>query len=181
MAQYRQIRDHYRDDINNKVYGSAIERIHALRRLTLCKEKVDCVKGLLDDAVLRGDGYILYCHYVDSAKYWANELGAVCITGEVPSSARLGMAKRGKKVVATIDSLSEGGDLTHLKNVVYVEEDYLAGPATQTLGRVRRPTANLAPVNVYYVMVKHSIDITIHKCVMDRIVNAEAIMEQELL
>jgi superfamily II DNA or RNA helicase len=181
LKQYRQVRDQYRDDTTNHIYGSAIEKIHALRRLTLCEEKINTVKGLLDDTLVNGEGYLLYCHYIDSAHQWADTLGAICITGETPARERLALAKANRKVVATVGSLAEGGDLTHLKTLVYAEEDYVAGPITQTIGRVVRPTQNMAPVNVYYVMVKGTIDVTIHKCSQARIVDAEQVMEQELL
>lgn len=180
-ARYNIIRKKYRDESTNTLYGSAVEKLHALRKLTLCAEKIAAVKGLIDDVTTKGTGFLLYTHYVESAEYYANELHAVCITGKTPSAQRLALAKSGLRVVATIDSLAEGGDLTHLKNLIYVEEDYLAGPAVQTLGRVKRPTLNMAPINLYYVLVRGTIDETIHKCVLGRVSDAAQVMQQELM
>lgn len=180
-ARYQTIKLKYRDDSTGTLYGSAVEKLHALRKLTMCPEKVDAVKGLIDDVTTKGSGFLLYTHYVESAEFYAKALNAVCITGKVPSSQRLGLARSGLRVVSTIDSLSEGGDLTHLKNLIYVEEDYLAGPAVQTLGRVKRPTLNMAPINLYYVLVRGTIDETIHKCVLGRVNDAAQVMQQELM
>lgn len=180
-ARYKAIVNTYRDDTTGTLYGSAVEKLHALRRLTLCKEKLDAVKSLLDDVTTADQGFLLYTHYVSTADYYARELNATLITGKTPAHSRLSMAKSSKRVVATIDSLAEGGDLTHLKNLIYVEEDYLAGPASQTLGRVKRPTLNLAPINLYYVMVRATVDEAIHKCVLGRVYDAESVMQQVLL
>lgn len=180
-ARYKAIVNTYRDDTTGTLYGSAVEKLHALRRLTLCKEKLDAVKSLLDDVTTADQGFLLYTHYVSTADYYARELNATLITGKTPAHSRLSMAKSSKRVVATIDSLAEGGDLTHLKTLIYVEEDYLAGPASQTLGRVKRPTLNLAPINLYYVMVRATVDETIHRCVLGRVHDAEGVMQQCLL
>lgn len=180
-ARYKAIVNTYRDDATGTLYGSAIEKLHALRRLTLCDEKLDAVKGLIDDVTTKDTGFLLYCHYVATAEYYAKELKATVITGKTPSAQRLSLAKGSKRVVATIDSLAEGGDLTHLKTLIFVEEDYLSGPAVQTIGRVKRPTLNLAPVNLYYVMVRATVDEAIHRCVLGRITDSEAVMQQVLL
>lgn len=180
--RYDVIKKKYRDPETEHLFGTAAEKIRALRQLTLCKEKVQAVKGLIDDISSRDTGFILYTYYIDSAKWWAEQLGNIpYITSETPANQRLPLAKRSKALVCTLGALAEGGDLTHLKNQIYVELNYMAGDLTQTVGRSNRPTWDKAPVMVYFVMMKKSIDETIYKVSMNRVHDAEQVLQQELL
>lgn len=111
-------------------------------------------------------------------------------------------------IIATIASLSEGVDLSDARHVVFAEEHYAPGSHVQSLARVVRerqideestgiPQAstdpwdiilrdldsrnvNAAPVLVHYVVVKDSIDETIHKTTRRRGDTIKSILKEAL-
>lgn len=175
--RYKRLKEEYRDGDHR--YLNAVEVLTQLRRMTACQEKLDAVRSVIDDN--RADTFIVYCHFRSTAAWIAKELNAVHIDGSVPSVQRIHRIKGAKRVVATIDSVSEGGDFTHIRNMIFVEEDYTPGTMTQVVGRIKRPNPNVAPVNAYYVMMKNTIDETIHACVARRVTDAQEIMEMEMM
>lgn len=181
---YREARDLYIKNCSTDgvitSFRSAIEMIHHLRRLTLCKEKIDAIKSLIDDNVTT-NGVVVFCWYKQTAETLAAALKADLITGDIPAQNRLSIARRSKKIVATISSMSESIDLSHLRTVIYAEEDYTVGAALQSVGRVRRWSQNMMPVVAYYVMCTNTIDYAIHLVAERRIGTAEAVLEMELL
>lgn len=175
--RYKVARDEYRiDDIPLISAGSVL---HTLRRMTLTKSKIDAVKSVISD-VPDGQPVVVFCWYKDTAAQLAAELKTVPIDGDIPPAERAALAKSQTIRVATLASLSEGVDLSDARTVITVEEDYIPGRMYQAISRVRRHSYNTAPVVVYSVRIKGSVDDTVHKAVRDRISNAHTILKEAL-
>jgi superfamily II DNA or RNA helicase len=180
VQHYRSIRRNYRATMPNgpdRTFSNAFQVIDYLRHLTFNQAKIDAITNLVDDAP-SDVGFLIYTHYIDHAHQIAAALlptypDTVCITGNTPSYQRIPAARASKHVVATRDSISEGGDLTHLKVLIYAEQDYTED--TQATGRTVRPTLDLTPVNRYDIIYKGTIDEVIYRCRTRRIHDAETI------
>lgn len=177
---YTMIRVYWRSQ--EKTYNNYMSAMQALRQVTACEAKIEAAKSIIEDS----DGVVVtFCWYQSTARKLARELGVKVITGNTPQAERVEIAKSGKHVVATIASLSEGVDLSHAHEVVFVEEDYTPGSRTQALARVRRWSeaneANPRPVICHYVMVQNSIDLVVHNAVEGRVDSIASIMETEFL
>jgi superfamily II DNA or RNA helicase len=177
---YEMVRRYWRDQ--EKTYNNYMAALQALRRLTACQPKFDAVQGIVDDA----DGpVVVFCWYHETARKLSEMLDCPMITGNMPQTERPIVAKGGTHIVATISSLSEGVDLSHSHNVVFVEEDYTPGSRVQALARVRRWSASNAddPTRVlcHYVMADKTVDLTVHNAVEGRVHSLDQIMESEYL
>lgn len=179
-TRYRELKDTYR--LGDKTFTSAGAMLNTLRRMTMTDEKIAAIRSLVDDT--NGEaGTVVFTWYKDSAHTLARALKCPVITGEMTNyHERTRIAKGSSLIVCNIAALTEGVDLSHLRNVIYAEEDYTPGNQEQTMHRVFRPSANtnLDPVRVYYVLHKNSVDETVHSCVMRRIGDAQQIMSIEM-
>lgn len=173
LRDYKAIRKNYRDGA--LTFHNAFQVVDRLRHLTWCPEKLKAITQMLADATTP---YIVYTCYVDHAEQLARTLGATLITGNTPQRERIRLARHSKAVVATMGAIEEGGDLTHLKTVVYAEQYYTDD--TQNTGRSVRPTDDLTPVLRYDVLLKGTIDEAIYKCRTRRMFDAESILSIEL-
>jgi SNF2 family DNA or RNA helicase len=163
-----------------QLLGEPIESVGSvyalLRTLTMCHEKVNIVKDVVD-SIPRTEGVLIYTHYLESAHILAarlkrgykEEVPVILITGETPPTERARMLAEQKRtrhpriIVATIGSLNEGQNMEHIRHVVYAEETYVKGEHTQTLARTRRDRGDAnqhaqPPVIAYYVRARKTID-----------------------
>lgn len=178
MVKYREVRDKYinifqGDDVN---ILSLMECMHLLRRLTAVA-KLKPMAELLED---EGEG-IIFTNYTQSARALAEMLHIPCVTGELTPEERKTISKDSRLVVASIDSMSEGVDLSHLNHVLFFEENYVAAKMYQALSRVRRMRVSPAPVRVTHLYVKGTVDEVIHNVVGQRNATIKEIMRVSLL
>lgn len=181
LATYREIATYWRNQ--EKTYSNYLAAMQALRRVTACEAKFDAAVSLAED--LDGPG-VFFTWYRDTARTLYNKLGgdkhAVYIDGDVHQELRPALAKGGKHVVATIAALSEGVDLSHANEVVFVEEHWTPASRVQALSRVRRWNPNNEPdkrIIAHYIMVKGSIDEKVHGATEGRIDSINELMELE--
>lgn len=177
--RYDQIRYQYRDEAKDLVFTNAMQVMQALRRATCTPEKLDACVDLIPGPSIIFTWYRETAHRMHGALEKSGRK-SVCITGDIPVSERIRLAKSHEYVVATIESLSEGCDLTHTKTVIFVEEYYTPGMMKQAMSRVRRFTENHGPVMAYYLHMRNSIDEIIHSKQKDRAATAESIVKEAL-
>jgi superfamily II DNA or RNA helicase len=172
---YQKLKEEYR--MNDKVYDFAVQIITELRKLTFCEAKAKTLVELLMDTP---DGAVIFTWYRDNAFAISDALKIPVVTGDMTPAERARTARSSKYVVATLASLSEGVDMSHLRTVIFLEQDYTSGRLYQALSRVRRYSANQSPVHVHYLIVKDTIDSTIYNLVNRRVFDAKAILREEL-
>lgn len=158
---------------------SAMAMLTMLRRMTLCRTKLEAIKGLIEDA---NCPVVVFCWYRESAEHLGEVLECPVITGDEQPAKRVTKALgRHKIIVATMASLSEGVDLSFARMVIYAEEDYTPGIIYQSLSRIRRHSHNNEPVRVYYVRITRSVDEVIHETVTSRVADAKKILREALM
>jgi len=164
---YDDIKNYYRCEDPDLAFDNALSVMHALRTITSqCQEKRDLTAMLAEDL----NSYCLFTWYKPAAQYLADKLGATLLNGDIPPVERTQQARQSNKIVATISSLSEGVDLSHIRNAVFFEEWYTYGVMHQALSRLQRfrPDGSEEPVNVYYCHTTRTIDEGIHQVNQNR-------------
>lgn len=158
-------------------YMWAIQAINMLRRMTATQDKIQaCV-----DLALDAPKPVVFTHFKNTARAIAEKLKVPCITGDIPAFHRADIAKAQPMIVATIDSLTEGVDLSHMDTVIFAEEDYTPGSNDQALKRVYRYGARLdQPIIKYCVHVENSIDERIHERAFKRQESATGLLSAVL-
>lgn len=158
-------------------YMWAIQALQTLRRMTATDEKIQAVVDLAEDA----GACVVFTHYKDTAKRIAALLKVQAITGDIPAPGRAELAKAQRIVVATIDSLTEGVDLSYMDTVIFAEEDYTPGSNFQAMSRVRRFGADVTkPIIKYCVHVEDTIDERIHAITERRHSTAQSLLSDVL-
>lgn len=183
---YDETKEMYRLQILNepeRIMTSAMEVMHVLRQLT-ASAKTDSIKETIEDtAEYVQDRYIVFTWYKDTAYNLSTALDALPITGDYTPDERAERAQQGKPLVATISSLSEGVDLSHMRMVIFAEEHWPPGSEVQALARVRRERlteSNEEPILLYYALVGDSIDTTIHTITRQRSATIKDILKEAL-
>lgn len=182
LARYNKLRDYYRleleqaqeDGSTQQLFFNAGAVLHALRKLTVTKEKIEAVKQIVEDTP--GEAPILvFCWYRDTAEAMSKALDGAKITGAVQASERRDLAygMTGQRVrVATMESLSEGVDMSDCRTVIFVEQSYVPGQQYQALSRVVRhrtsPGDETDPVILYFVRYTNSVDQVVFTTAKDR-------------
>jgi len=176
IAKYRKAKTDYL--LDDRVLNSPLEVLRELRRMTVCPQKVDAIKALLEDSPGKS---VVFCWYRDTAALLGEALNAPVITGALkPSDRRMLALKRNDCIVATIASLSEGVDLSFCRTVVFAEQDYTPGRLHQAISRVHRFSADVTPVRVFYALMKGTVDEVIHHCVDRRISSVYEVLAMAL-
>lgn len=157
------------------IYDNALEVLQALRRLTAPQKLKVAVSLLADTEALSGS--VIFCYYKDTAYKLGELLDVPVITGDMSPKERLRVAKDNQCIIATISSMSEGVDLSHLHTVIFFELDYVPGVIYQALSRVRRH-GNTNLVKVYYIMVENTVDEILYNTDKTRASNINAIIRQ---
>lgn len=194
--RYNKLRDYYRLELEeadengstSKLFGSAGAVLHALRKLTITPEKIAAIQEIIDDTP--GTTPILvFCWYRETAQQLAEALGAAEITGAIKAETRRDLAQgmQGQRVrVATMESLSEGVDLSDFRTVIYAEETYVPGQQYQSLSRVLRHRTDTdatdhSPVVIYWVRYIQTVDQVVHTTAQNRIEgNAMSVLKEAL-
>ena len=176
LSEYQNVKNEYR--YLNITLDSAIQVLQVLRHLTICREKIDTTVSLIQDINVPT---VIYTWYKESARILAMELKADLVTGDMTPNERVKVARNSKLVVATIASMSEGVDLSHMRAVVFFEEDWTPGVMYQALSRVRRHSQNPETVLVYYITMHGSVDESIHKMITRRVSSTKEILKEALL
>lgn len=180
MNEYKRVKKTYR--IKDQTLASAGAVLTTLRRLTVCKQKIDACVGLAFDA--QESGVVIYCWYRETADTVAKALGgAPVIDGSMAPAKRALVAKSNRLVVATLASLSEGVDLADKKTVIFFETDYTPGSLEQAIARLQRWTEKenaREPVRAYFLTVRNTVDATILSCVRRRVFDARRILAATL-
>jgi len=171
-ARYKRAKQTYR--LDNRILESPLEVLRELRRLTVCKQKLEVIQALVEDTP---GCSVVFCWFRETAAALSQMLQAPMITGEMKPEERRQMAlAKHKCIVATIASLSEGVDLSFAKTVVFAEQDYTPGRLFQAVSRVHRWTTDLAPIRVIYVLMKGTVDEVIYRCVGRRVSSAQEVL-----
>lgn len=186
LAEYKRVRDEYLADILNdrnehEAYEipNALAVMQHLRRMT-APQKLKPLLEYMRDTDGFTAGTVIFCWYKNTAEQIGTLLGIPVITGDMPPEERVKIAKSEKSMVATISSMSEGVDLSHLKNVVFFELDHVPGRLFQALSRVRRYGGHDV-VRVIYLIVKGTIDEVIYKIDEHRTATINEIVREALL
>ena len=196
---YIRIKQDYKlklDDGTYKRFFNASEVEHTLRRFTMTPEKIATIHRIIDDTPMYSDGngdartdrkpepVIVFTKYRESASRIAEALGGALITGDMDPRERRTTALYAKQRVrvATIDSITEGVDLSDYRTVIFAEEDYVPGKQYQALSRVlrHRPDGRQGPVIVYYIRYQRTVDMAVHRAVQTRITDAGDVVREAL-
>lgn len=159
---YNDIRDYYASSDPDLTFDNALSVMHALRTITShAPEKREFTAMLADDLP---SNYAILTWYKPAAQYIASKLGIPYISGDIAPNLREQQCKATNRLVATISSVKEGVDLSHITNVIFFEEWYTYGVMHQVLSRFDRfrPDGSQLPVNVYYIHANETIDQGIH-------------------
>jgi superfamily II DNA or RNA helicase len=164
--------------IGNVPIDNPGEMIATLRAITVCEEKLDALKGLIED---NNCSCVVFCWYRETAHIIGTKLNMPVITGDMAPIERVKIAKaRHKAIVATMPSLAEGVDLSFAKLIIFFECDYTPGLMYQALKRVHRYTEDLTPMRAYYLIMRDTIDDVIYKQKTNRAADARLILKEAL-
>lgn len=158
-----------------EVYENALEVLQALRKLTAPQKLKPLLSLLTDTEALSGT--VIFSWYKETAEAVASLLEIPCVTGDLPPKERYAIAKSGQCISATISSMSEGVDLSHLHTVIFFELHYVPGQHFQALSRVRRAGGG-DMVKVYYLLVKNTIDEVLYNVDSHRTVTINSIVRE---
>ena len=176
---YVSARDAFR--VNDIWLENSMQVMHVLRALTGVQEKIQTTIELAQDM----DKFLIFTWYRHHAKALAQALDAtLIISEEVSPNERKALVAKSERVVCTIGSLSEGVDASHLRNVIFFEEHWTPGSIYQATKRVQRwseqAEAADTPINMYFVLVKETVDESIHRIQDRRGVNIKDIIKEEM-
>lgn len=174
MAEYHAVRATF--IYNEKDVNSLMEAMQIMRRMT-SQPKLEAALEILQD----DPQGIIYTWYRDTAEVLAGLLKCPFIHGGIDAKLRGTIAKECKLVVASMSSLSEGADLSHLNHVIFFEGDYVPSRIYQALSRVRRLRAGSEPVRVTYIYVAGTIDERVYNAAKQRNASIQSVMREELL
>ena len=175
QKDYQKLRHQYIDPDGMQM-ESLMEAMHALRRLTFTMKIEPLLQLLVDGNALHHT--VIFTEYKSTAKAVANMLDFTLITGDEPAIERPLLAKHSDHIVATTKALTEGIDLSHIRNVVFLEHDHVPGRTYQALSR---NALCPHPRHVYHIVVKDTIDETILKANKERAMTIKQIVQEALL
>jgi len=187
---YNEIRYSYR--LSDITFENASMVLHMLRAATaLFPGKLDALCNVIED-IPPGKPVVVYTYYQDIAMAVRLHLQAKfkvpvqLITGsQNPSQRARNAADKSVNItVATLKSVSEGIDLSHMRNVIYYESPYEYGLKHQTMSRVVRDrrdgNESPEPVIVTTIITDKTIDVRIFNTVQERTETAESLLRKEL-
>lgn len=178
MIEYNRVRTQF--VYNERDLNSLMEAMQVMRRMTAKVKLQQALEILANDSAETPEG-IIFTWYKHTAQALASLLGVPCITGDVAAKDRKPIGKENKLVVATIPSMSEGVDMSHVSNVIFFEGSYVPGQIYQALSRVRRYRDNPAPVRASFIYVKNTIDELVHNAASQRTADIRKIMKAAIL
>jgi SNF2 family DNA or RNA helicase len=176
--QYQETRKNY--TYNGRDLLSLSEMMHTLRKACNTEKMVHLLQTLADNP---HGGTAIFCWYQETAEQLAELLMCPIITGAVEPRERALLARTSDFLVVTMAALSEGVDLSHLRNVIFFETDYLPGRMTQALARVQRwrPVGDSSdPITVTYPVLRRTIDEIVYEVARNRGATIQQIMYRAL-
>jgi SNF2 family DNA or RNA helicase len=173
---YERIKAVYRDKYNRALLSQQAV-LQALRTHTQTA-KVMAVCSLIQDSC--DEHTLIYTYHRDLAYALGHLLKIPVITGDVKPLERERLARSNDFLVATFPSVAEGIDLSHIRNVVYMEHDWQPGMMEQSMNRVYRPGGLHDHVFVYHVVVKNTVDTAIYHAFKRRGQTMEEIVQSAL-
>lgn len=166
-----------------QIYTSSTSQLVALRSITAQDpEKLALLDELLQDC----PPAVIFTFYREAARSLAARYSLpLSMGGQEHARERaeaVTAAKAGHSIVATVDSLQEGLDLSALRAVIFYELDYLPGKLTQAKMRVQRfrPDGSPDPVLLYFLVARGSIDERVLRVATDRGATSDQIMGLEM-
>lgn len=199
---YNKLRDFYRfeEDGKEQVLANAGAVLHALRRMLVTPAKIAALREVIDDTPndLDANGQprpiIVFTTYRDTTHKLVDALkdlgGAVAITGEIEPEERRQLALTGGPAkarirVCTMDSITEGIDVSHTRTMLVFECTYIPGKLYQAISRGvrhRNLEANDEPVVVYHIRYLSTVDSIVYNTVTSRTKgNALSVLKEALL
>lgn len=192
LKKYRRLRDDYQiemEDETIKRFFNAGAALHELRKMTVTPEKIDVVREIVN-STRPEEPVLIFVWYKDTAHKFCEALDGVEVTGDIDSAKREMIAATGgiarKKVrVCTLESLSEGADLSMIRTVIVPEGTYIPGKIYQAVRRVQRAAraedTNLDTIVMHWVRYTNTVDEVVHKTSQRRTAgNALSVMREAL-
>lgn len=173
---YRECKNYY--TLESIYFANGSQVYSALRQIIASKQKLEYLTDLISD-LPNDDGVVIFSDYRSSAELVAKTLNVPYIHGGIKPADRIQIAKENKIISATIESLSEGADLSAKSTIIFFEEVHSPGSMHQAKGRVVRDRANIAPVRCYYLHMKNSLDERIHAAQLGGTSTIESILKDE--
>ncbi|MCM1226409.1 MAG: DEAD/DEAH box helicase [Clostridium sp.] len=132
---------------------------------------------LVDEVVERGEKVVIFSNWVGALKpvykFVSAKYKTACFTGSMSESDR----QKHKRVfinnpdykvmLGTVGALGVNHTLTAANNVIFADEPWTPADKVQCEDRTHRIGAD-APVNIYTIITKGTIDETVHKIVYDK-------------
>jgi hypothetical protein len=176
--QYAQVKYQHRARDGSLIMdsGTALTELRAVTAHD--KNKLDALANLTLDL---DRSYIVFTHYRETAKAVSALLQAPLVIGGQKGNAAI--ARSSQRLVANIDALQEGLDLSHLRAVIFYEPDYLPGKHKQAMMRVQRwrPSGDqTTPVLLYWLIARGTIDRHVYTVAHDRGADADQLMRMEM-
>lgn len=159
-----------------KLYETAGAMLHMLRRILIDEFKLEAIKQIVDD-IQHDRPIAVFCWYKDSAAKIAEALDAAQIDGSMTPEHRREVAyhggpKRKRVRVITMASMTEGVDLSFMRDVIFAESDYVPGKNYQAMTRVQRARTEEGydkdPVIAYWPRYMNTVDEVVYKTARDR-------------
>lgn len=178
---YDKLRLHYRLQLEGMPEAQRFENagavLHMLRRILIDDAKLETIKQIIDD-IPKERSVAVFCWYKDSAERIADALGdSIVIDGSLKPDVRRHIALYGYKPdqttadtkrirVVTMASMTEGVDLSFMRDVIFAEQDYIPGKNYQAMTRVQRARTeegyDLDPVVAYWPRYMATVDEIVH-------------------
>ncbi len=190
---YDKLRLHFKLELEGmdepRRFESAGAVLHMLRQILVNDEKLAAAKEIIDD-IPEDRPVAVFCWYKDTAAKVADALGGVIISGDLTPDRRRDYALHGgperKRVrVITMASLSEGVDMSFMRDVIFIEEDYVPGKVYQCMTRIQRARTEEGydkdPVVAYWIRFEQTVDEIVHQTARSRTTgNALSVLKEAL-
>lgn len=164
----------YRADFGDEAIeiNSLMALLHSMRIMTVCPNKLEKVKELVEEGDSEGP-YVIFCEYKPSGEYLSKMFDTTFISGAIKDYEREEVIDKlldeGKVIVGLGSVIGTGiNALARCNTIINFEADYTPGERTQRIGRVQRfsaireakvkETGEDQPIILYDVVVTDSID-----------------------
>jgi SWI/SNF-related matrix-associated actin-dependent regulator 1 of chromatin subfamily A len=153
------------------------DRDAARRALDLSGQgKIPHAKALITDLMSAGRKVMVFTHRRETATSLAGDLGMPSLTGADPVLTRhKQVAAQPQCLVATMDCLGVGIDLTWFDTIVFVDLDWLPSKILQLEGRLHR-FGQRSNIDIYYLIGKGTLDERVRSVVLERLSMYEQVL-----
>jgi superfamily II DNA or RNA helicase len=195
---YDKLRIHYKLELEGmpeaQRFESAGAVLHMLRRILIDEFKLEAIKQIVED-IQHDRPICVFVWYKDSAEKVAEALDGIVISGDMKPEVRREIALYGRRAdsfnepkrirVVTMASMTEGVDLSFMRDVIFAEQDYVPGKNYQAMTRVQRARTEEGydkdPVVAYWPRYMNSVDEVVHTTARSRTTgNALTVLKEAL-